>query len=47
VPRKVHVNTLSKEEKKDFKKRLSRYLWISKSNNNNNNNMKKRKKDFP
>ncbi len=31
VPRKVHVNTAgSREEKKDFKKRLQeRYLWIS------------------
>ena len=32
VPRKVHVNTASKEEKDDFKKRPSRYLWISSSN---------------
>jgi putative transposase len=31
VPRKVHVNTASKEEKDDFKKRPSRYLWISSS----------------
>ena len=38
VPRKVHVNTASREEKDDFKKRLSRYLWISSSNK------KKRKK---
>ncbi len=30
VPRKVHVNTASKEEKEAFKKRLqNRYLWIS------------------
>jgi putative transposase len=29
VPRKVHVNTASQEEKEDFKKRLPRYLWIS------------------
>jgi transposase len=28
VPRKVHVNTASKEEKDDFKKRPNRYLWI-------------------
>ena len=27
VPRKVHVNTASKEEKNHFKKRLPRYLW--------------------
>ena len=32
VPRKVHVNTATKEEKDDFKKRPSRYLWISGSN---------------
>ena len=32
VPRKIHVNTASKEEKQAFKKRLqNRYLWISKS----------------
>ncbi len=29
VPRKVHVNTASKEEKEDFKKRQNRYLWMS------------------
>ena len=32
VPGKVHVSTASKEEKDDFKKRPSRYLWISSSN---------------
>jgi putative transposase len=31
VPRKIHVNTTSNEEKNDFKKRSSRYLWVSKS----------------
>jgi putative transposase len=32
VPRKVHVNTVSREEKDDFKKRLhNRYLWINTS----------------
>jgi putative transposase len=31
VPRKVHVNTASKEEKEDFKKRQNKYLWISSS----------------
>jgi transposase len=31
VPRKVHVNTASKEEKEAFKKRQNRYLWISKT----------------
>ena len=28
VPRKVHVNTASKEEKNDFKKRPNKYLWM-------------------
>ena len=42
VPRKVHVNTASKEEKEAFKKRSTRYLWIS----TNNNNKMKRKKDL-
>jgi putative transposase len=31
VPRKVHVNTASREEKNDFKKRPQRYLWVSTS----------------
>ncbi len=31
VPRKVHVNTASPEEKEDFKKRQNKYLWISSS----------------
>jgi putative transposase len=42
VPRKVHVNTASMEEKNNFKKRLPRYLWIDTSNNN-----KKKKPDLP
>jgi len=29
VPRKVHANTASKEEKEAFKKRQNKYLWIS------------------
>jgi transposase len=29
VPRKVHVNTATKEEKNDFKKRPQRYLWVN------------------
>lgn len=28
IPRKVHVNTASKEEKEEFNKRQNRYLWI-------------------
>ena len=31
VPRKVHVNTASQEEKYDFKKRPQGYLWVSTS----------------
>jgi putative transposase len=33
VPRKVHVNTASKEEKEEFKKRPARFLWISNTTN--------------
>ncbi|MDN5866181.1 MAG: helix-turn-helix domain-containing protein [Candidatus Nitrosocosmicus sp.] len=33
VPGKVHVNTTSKEEKEDFKKRPARFLWISTTKN--------------
>ncbi len=39
VPRKIHVNIASQEEKEIFKKRLPRYLWI-------NNNSKKKKMDL-
>lgn len=35
VPRKVHVNTASKEEKMDFKKRQNRYLWMCSNSNSN------------
>jgi transposase len=31
VPRKIHVNTASKEEKKAFKKRPWKYLWVNTS----------------
>ena len=41
VPRKVHVNTASKEEKDAFKKRQNKYLWINTSNNNNKEEEKK------
>ena len=34
IPRKVHVNTASLDEKEIFKKRLPKYLWISTSNSN-------------
>ena len=39
VPRKVHVNTASLDEKEIFKKRSPKYLWI----NTSNNKMKKKK----
>jgi len=29
VPRKVHMNAATREEKNDFKKRPHRYLWVS------------------
>ena len=35
VSRKVHVNTASQDEKKAFKKRQNRYLWISILKNKN------------
>jgi putative transposase len=38
VPRKVHVNAASAEEKEEFKKRPARFLWIS-----NTKNKRKRK----
>ena len=41
VPRKVHVNTASLEEKEAFKKRQNRYLWITR------NNSSSRKMDLP
>jgi putative transposase len=42
VPRKVNINTASKEEKDAFKKRQNKYLWI----NISNKKTKKRKKDL-
>ncbi len=33
VPGKVHVNTASREEKEDFKKRPVRYLWVAYTKN--------------
>jgi putative transposase len=33
VPRKVHVNTASREEKKEFKKRPARFSWMYSSSN--------------
>ena len=45
VPRKVHVNTASPEEKEAFKKRLSKYLWIY--SNNSSSSSSSRKIDLP
>jgi putative transposase len=42
VPRKVHVNTASLEEKEAFKKRQNRYLWIYSSSSSSS-----RKTDLP
>ena len=39
VPRKVHINTASAEEKDEFKKRSNKYLWTL-------NTKKKKRKDF-
>ena len=38
IPRKVHINTASLEEKEAFKKRSQKYLWINNSNSNNRKN---------
>ena len=46
VPRKVHVNTASQEEKEAFKKRLPRYLWIS-INNKSSSSSSSKKMDLP
>jgi putative transposase len=43
VPRKVHVNTASREEKEGFKKRQNKYLWMYSSNSNSNS----RKQSLP
>ena len=43
VPRKVHVNTTSPEEKEAFKKRLPKYLWIRSSSSSSSS----RKIDLP
>ena len=40
VPRKIHVNTASKEEKKDFKKRPLKYLWINTSSSSSSSSKK-------
>jgi putative transposase len=42
VPRKVHVNTASKEDQERFKKEQERY-WILSITNNNNKKKKKKK----
>ncbi len=49
VPRKVHVNTASKEEKDAFKKGLPKYLWMysSSSSSSSSNIAIKKKKNLP
>ena len=42
VPRKVHFNTASKEEKEAFKKRSPRYLWISINNKSSSSSSSKK-----
>ena len=42
VPGKIHVNTASREEKKAFKKRQNKYLWICSSSSSSS-----RKIDLP
>jgi putative transposase len=41
VPRKVHVNTASVEEKEAFKKRPNRYLWMCSISSKSSSNSKK------
>ena len=43
VPKKVHVNTASKEEKEIFKKRSNKYLWMSKGSSSSKNKDKNKK----
>ena len=42
VPRKIHVDTASQQEKEDFKKRQNRYLlWISSSSSSSSSSSRK------
>jgi putative transposase len=47
VPRKIHVNTASKEEKKDFKKRPLKYLWINTSSSSSSSSSSSKKPSLP
>ena len=48
VPRKVHVNTESLEDKESFKKGLPKYLWMFSSSSSISSNIAiKKKKDLP
>ena len=40
VPRKVHVNTASQEEKEAFKKRQNKYLWMCSSSSSSSSSRK-------
>jgi transposase len=42
VPRKIHVNTASKEEKKAFKKRPWKYLWVNTSSSSSSSSSSKK-----
>ena len=44
VPRKVHVNTASQDEKEAFKKRLPRYLWKYSNSSSNSSSIKMKRK---
>ena len=46
IPRKIHVNTASQEEKEAFKKKQNRYLWISKQQQHNRKNKKNKSPDL-
>lgn len=46
VPRKVHVNTASKEEKEEFKKRSARYLWVSNTTTTTTTKNKRKRKSL-
>jgi putative transposase len=47
VPRKVHVNTASAEEKDEFKKRSNKYLWVSPAPTNTKIRRRRRRKTLP
>ncbi|CAN5633756.1 hypothetical protein BH23THE1_BH23THE1_34870 [soil metagenome] len=46
VPRKVHVNTASAEEKDEFKKRSNKYLWVSPAPTNTKRRRRRKEKSL-